>query len=53
MKKIKFFLSIGYSNAVQEEEVEYPDDVTEEEIKEDYQEWKNGIIDGNWWEVQR
>lgn len=52
MRKIKFFLGIGYPGVVQEEIVEYEDNVTDEEINNDFQEWKIGYLDDNWWEVE-
>ena len=51
MKKIRFFCSIGYSDATQEDIVEYRDDATSKEIEEDFLEWKAGIIDAFWKEL--
>lgn len=45
MKKIKFYLSIGLADARQEEEVEFPDDTTEQEINEFLEEWAADFID--------
>ncbi len=52
MRKIKSFLGIGYHGATHEEIVEYEDDATDEQINEDFQEWKMGYMDDNWWEVE-
>ena len=52
MKKIKFYLGIGYSGATHEEVVEYEENTTDEKIEEDFQEWENGYIDSNWSEAE-
>jgi len=46
--KVKFYLSIGYQDAIQEDVVELEDGSTDEQIEEEYQEWKNDLIDGYW-----
>jgi len=46
--KVKMTLSIGYSNAGQEEIVEVDDDSTENDLAEDWQNWINNYIDGGW-----
>lgn len=45
MKKIEFYLSIGLAGARQEEEVEFPDDTTEQEINEFLEEWAAEFIE--------
>lgn len=46
--KVKFTLGIGYSNCSQEEVMEFGDDITEEEIEEELQEWKYQYIDAGY-----
>lgn len=43
--KVKFTLGIGYSGANREEEVELPDDWTEEQIHEELLLWSDDYID--------
>lgn len=38
MKKIRFWFGCGYTD-VREEIFEYPNDVTDEEIQSDYDDW--------------
>lgn len=45
MKKIKFRLSIGYRDAVQEDVFEFDDDITEEELEDELKEWANNYIE--------
>jgi len=45
--KVTFTLSIGYSNAKRKEVVEYEDDVTDEELEKDWQDWSANYIDGS------
>lgn len=49
MKRIKFFLGIGFRNANQEEIMEFEDDATDEEIDETFEDWKSNYIDASWW----
>ena len=42
---VKFTLGIGYSGANREEEVELPDDWTEEQIHEELLLWSDDYID--------
>lgn len=39
MKKIVFYVNSGYARATREEEVEFEDDATGEEIEEAYRCW--------------
>lgn len=48
MKTIKWYLSIGYANAVQEDIFEVEDTATDEEIEEIAKEIVWGYIDWNW-----
>lgn len=50
MRKIVFSLSIGYSGCVRKEVVEYYHDATDEEIEQDYLDWRNNYLDGGWWD---
>lgn len=51
MKKIKFYLGTGYAGCSYEEIFEYEGDVSEEEINDDFELWKNDKLDALWWEV--
>lgn len=42
---VKFSLGIGYSGANREEEVELPDDFTDEQIHEELLAWSDDYID--------
>lgn len=46
--KVEFHLSIGLAGANQSEIVEVPNDFSEDDIEEEYQEWKNGFIEAYW-----
>lgn len=46
--KVKFTLGIGFSGARQEEEVELDDDLTEDEIYAELDEWKYQYIDASY-----
>ena len=46
--KVKFYLGIGYANAEHIEEVELPDDYTEQDIQEEFDDWVNNWIDSGW-----
>lgn len=52
MKKVKFYLSIGFQDASYEEIIEFEDDITREEIEEEFQDWKNGYIDMGWHDME-
>lgn len=43
--KVKFTLGIGYSGANREEEVEIPDDWTEDQIHQELLAWSDDYID--------
>lgn len=45
---VKFVLSIGYPIAKQEDELEFPDDITDEQLDEALQDWQNNFIDSYW-----
>ena len=46
--KVEFYLGIGYANAEHVEEVELPDDYTEQDIQEEFDDWVNNWIDSGW-----
>lgn len=46
--KVKFTLGIGFYGARQEEEVELDDDLTEDEIYAELDEWKYQYIDASY-----
>lgn len=43
--KVKFTLGIGYSGANREEEVDLPDDLTEDQIHQELLAWSDDYID--------
>ena len=45
--KVKFYLSIGVGEG-QEEIVDLPDDYIDDEIEDEFLEWRAGYIDGCW-----
>lgn len=51
MRKIRFYLSIGFATAKHVEDFEFPDDVSDEEIEEEYQEWADDYIEKEWYDV--
>lgn len=52
MKKIRFWAETGYVGATYEDIVEYPDDVTEEELDRDADEWITNYIEYGYHEVE-
>ena len=44
--KVKFSLSIGLAGCSREDIIDYEDDITDEELQEDYEEWVWRRIDG-------
>lgn len=52
MKKYHFYLGTGFTGATHEEEFEFDDNVSEEEVEETYEDWKNNILECGWWEVK-
>ena len=51
MKYIKFYASLGYCNADEEDIIKYENDITNQEIEDDWKEWINGVLDSGWYEV--
>ena len=45
--KVKFYLSVGVGDG-QEEIVYLPDDFTEDEIEDEFLEWRAGYLDSCW-----
>lgn len=50
MKKVHFYLGIGYPSAKHETIIEVEDDLTDDEIQEMYDEWANNYLEKEWWE---
>lgn len=48
MRKIYVHLSIGYPTACHDDELEVPDDATEEEINNLVDEWAQNYIEYSW-----
>ena len=48
VKKVQFYLGIGYPGADHKEIVEFEDNVTDEEIDEYLNEWASNYIDYGW-----
>lgn len=49
MKKIKFAIGIGLVGCTQERVYEYPDNVTEEQLEDDFKDWVYDHLDA-WYE---
>ena len=49
MKRIKAHCGIGFAGAVYEEEFEFEDEATEEEISDEINEWAEQFLE-TWWE---
>lgn len=43
--KIRVYLTIGYANANREDEIEVPDDATEDEINDEVRDWAHNFIE--------
>lgn len=52
MKKYVFHLGIGIANAYQREVLEFDDDITEEQLEKEWQEWSANYIDGGFSEYE-
>lgn len=48
MKKVEFYLGIGYVGADYKEILEFEDDTTDEEIEECFKDWSDNYIDRGW-----
>jgi hypothetical protein len=46
--KISVHLSIGYPGACHDDELEFPDDATDDEIDAEVQEWAANYIEWTW-----
>lgn len=44
---IEFHINIGVGNGITEQ-LELPDSFSDKEIEEEFQEWKNGLVDASW-----
>ncbi len=51
MRKIKATCGIGFCGAEHEEEFEFTDDYTDDEICEEIYEWAEQFLDVNWEEI--
>lgn len=51
MRKVKFILSMGLVGCKKEETFEFDDNITNEEIQEEYEQWVSEQIDGGWEEI--
>lgn len=51
MRKVKFTLSMGLVGCKKEETFEFDDNMTNEEIQEEYEQWVSEQIDGGWEEI--
>lgn len=47
--KVEFILGTGFAGATHKELVELPNDYTEDDIEEMYQEWANNFLDKSWY----
>lgn len=48
MKRVEFTLSIGFVTGKHRKVMEFDDDITDEEIEQEYNEWMWNYIDGGW-----
>lgn len=46
--KVEFILGTGFAGAIHKELVDLPNDYTEDDIEEIYQEWANNFLDKSW-----
>ena len=51
MKKYQFYLGIGFAGVGHTEIVEVPDDITEEDLKNYFQDWVSNYLDACYFEV--
>lgn len=51
MRRVVFHLGIG-CGGIHKEIVEYEDGESEDEIEQDFLDWRNGYIDGAWWDAE-
>ena len=51
MRKIKYKAKYGYAGTDVEDELEYPDDITDEEIEKDVQDMVMQQVDWHWEDV--
>lgn len=51
MKKYHFYLGTGFAGGTYEEDFEFDDNVSEEEVEETYEDWKDNHLDCSFWEV--
>lgn len=52
LRRVKFYLGTGFTGCNHEEVYRYEDDVPDEVIDEDFEDWKNGKLDAQWWEME-
>ena len=48
MKKVRAFVGVGLVGCIREEEFEFEDDTTDEEIEEEIKEWIWTYVDYGW-----
>lgn len=49
MKVVHFYLETGFTGCCYEDDVEFDDDATNEEIEEYYEEWADSNLVKDWW----
>ena len=47
--KVEFTLGTGFANGTHKEIVDLPDNYTEDDIEDSYQEWANDFLDKSWY----
>lgn len=52
MRKVKFYLGMGFAGCNHEEIMEFDDDTTDEEISEYHHEWYEEKLDASWWDIE-
>jgi hypothetical protein len=47
--KVTFYYGIGFANASHEETFDYEDDVTDQELQQDFDDWVSNFVDGGFY----
>lgn len=46
--KVEFYLGIGYAGAEHREIIDFPDEYTEQDIEEEFNDWMNNYLECAW-----
>lgn len=50
--KVEFYAAMGYAGCKIKETVEYENDVSDDELQEDFEEWLSGKIDSGFYRIE-